>query len=77
MKKHYLNCDNCKNKGWLKSVTYGSLLIADDSEVVEKCDECDVFHNDFEAAQFAFRSEGIITIKNDTGFNVLINFSLN
>lgn len=77
MEKHCSDCENCKNKGWLKSATYGSLLIADNSEVVEKCDECDIFQNDFEAAQFAFRSEGIITIKNDSGFNVLINFSLN
>lgn len=72
-----MDCEICKNKGWLKSVTFGSKFIADNSEVVEKCDECGVFRNDFEAAQFAFESEKVFTFRNSTGFNVLMKFPLN
>jgi len=77
MEKYNYRCDTCNNKGWLKSITFGLQSIANNSEVIERCDECLVFHNDFEAAQFAFRSEGIVTIKNGLGFNVLMNSSLN
>lgn len=77
MKEYYSDCEICNNKGWLKSVTFGSQFIADNSEVVEKCDECGVFHNDCEAAQFAFENENVLTFRNDSGFNILIKFSAN
>lgn len=77
MEKHYSDCDICKNKGWLKTVTFGSQFIEDNSEIVEKCDECDVFLNDYEAAKFAYENEKVLTFRNDSGFNILVKFSAN
>lgn len=77
MGKYYSECEVCKNKGWVKSVTFGSQFISDNSEVIEKCDECGVFHNDFEAAKFAYKSEKVLTFLSTSGFNILMNFSEN
>lgn len=71
------DCEICNNKGWIKTTVYGSQRINDNSKVVEKCDECEMFSSDREAAKFAYNSENVLTFLNSSGFNVLLNFSEN
>ena len=77
MKELNFDCEVCKNKGWIKTTVYGSHRINDNSEVVEKCDECEIFSSDREAAKFAYNSENVLTFLNSSGFNVLLDFSMN
>ena len=77
MEKFYSECEVCKNKGWLKTTAFGSYRINDDFEVIEKCDDCGIFSNDFEAAKFAYEEEKVLTFRIDSCFNVLMEFSAN
>jgi hypothetical protein len=77
MELNYFKCDVCCDKGWIKSLTLGSLFIEDFSEVIEKCDACGIFLNDNDAAKYVDENENIITFQYDSGFNILLNFSDN
>ena len=77
MEEFDFECETCKNKGWIKTTAFGSYRINDNSEVIEKCDDCGIFSNDIEAAKFAYESEKVLSFINSSGFNVLMNFSEN
>lgn len=77
MKKEIHNCEICNNKGWIETFVFDSKLISNNTLVIEKCDECNIFTNDSNAAIFAFENSKIFTFKNEFGFNVKIDFSLN
>ena len=77
MKNNICNCETCRDKGWIETSVYNSMRIADGTLVVEKCDECNIFMNDFAAAKFAFEKENIFTFEIEAGFNVKIEVCLN
>jgi hypothetical protein len=70
-------CETCSNKGWIETSVFNSSKIANETLVIEKCDDCNIFISDFAAATFAFEKENIFSFRTDDGFNVKINFSLN
>lgn len=70
-------CQYCKNRGWLKTVVIGSSLIADGTEVIERCDDCMVFKNDKVAAKSAFITDKVFSFSLLNGFQILISFSEN
>lgn len=71
------NCECCNNRGWLKTVVIGSSSIADETSVIERCDECMVFKNDKAAAKSAFITHKIFSFSLLNGFQILITFSEN
>ncbi len=77
MKNEFCNCETCNDKGWIETSVYNSESITDGTLVIEKCDECNIFISDFAAAKFAFEKEKILSFRNDNGFNIKIDFSLN
>jgi hypothetical protein len=70
-------CESCNNKGWIETSVFDSSNIANETLVIEKCDDCNIFINDFAAATFAFNQENILSFRINNGFNVKINFSSN
>lgn len=77
MKNKIWNCETCSNKGWIETSVFYSLKIADDTLVIEKCDECNIFVDDFAAAKFALKKEKICTFETENGFNVKMDVCLN
>lgn len=77
MKELDFKCEICKNKGWIKTKVFGSHRINNDTEVMEKCDDCGIFSSDLEAAKFAYESENILSFTGSSDFNILIKFSEN
>ena len=45
------NCEGCQGRGWLVATMYGSMYAPDGSLAVMKCDECEVFESDEDAAK--------------------------
>ena len=70
-------CQICEAKGWIETAVFSLDKIADGTLVIEKCDECNIFINDFAAAKFAFENHNIISCRIENGFNIKIEFSLN
>lgn len=77
MKNNICNCEICSDKGWIETIVYDSMKIANGTLVIEKCDECNIFINDNSAAKFAFEKEGVFTFETKNGFNVKLGFYLN
>jgi hypothetical protein len=75
MKKYI--CESFNNKGWIETSVFNSSNIANETLVIEKCDACNIFMNDFAAATFALEKENIFSFRTNDGFNIKINFSLN
>jgi selenocysteine-specific translation elongation factor len=69
-------CLVCFDKGWIETSVFDSLKIPNGIIVIEKCDLCNYFTTDTEAAKFVFHSESILSISLN-GFNVKANFSFN
>lgn len=44
-------CDACNGRGWLICTMYGSEYVADGKLCILKCNTCEVFENDDEAAK--------------------------
>lgn len=77
MNKKKCNCETCYDKGWIETSVYNSNRIADGTLVIEKCDDCNIYINDFFAAKNAFEKNKIFSFENENGFYVKIDFSLN
>lgn len=72
-----LICNLCQGKGWIDIVAFGSSYVNDETCIIEKCDKCNIFTDDNEAAKFALKTENIIFFKNQNGVNIKANFHLN
>ena len=66
-------CTTCCGKGFIKTFVFDNHEIRDNTLILEKCDECDIFINDYVASQFALKEYNIITYKTKNGFNVIID----
>jgi hypothetical protein len=70
-------CETCNNKGWIETSVFNSSNIANETLVIEKCANCNIFIDDFAAATFALEKGNIFSFRTNDGFNIKINFSLN
>ena len=77
MKNLKYGCKFCHNKGWIQTNVYYSTYIADNTEVIERCDVCSFFPNDKQAAHFAYKNERVLFFPTIEGFQVLLSFSNN
>ena len=71
------SCEVCNNNGWIETAVYGSSYVEDGTTVIEKCDDCDIFIDDFSAANYAFKNHNIFSAENENGFNIKMNISSN
>ncbi len=71
------SCEVCNRNGWIETAVYGSSFIEDGTTVIEKCDDCDFFIDDFSAARYAYKKHNIFSFRNEAGFNIKMNMSLN
>ena len=69
-------CEICNGKGWIETSVYNSKRIENGTVVIEKCDICNYFKNDIEAAKFGYRSENVLSFFVN-GFNVKAEISFN
>jgi hypothetical protein len=77
MNRAICNCETCNNKGWIETFAYNSDSIIDGTLIIEKCDDCNIFLNDYSAAKFVFDKYQIFSYRNENGFYLKIDFSLN
>lgn len=69
-------CNICLNEGWIETEVFDSHMIKNGTTVIEKCDTCGYFINDYEAALFVRRNYNILSFPLN-GINVKINFYIN
>jgi hypothetical protein len=65
------NCDFCRGLGWAETAVFYSQFCPMNTIVIEKCDECQIFESDFQAALEA-DNQGFPTFQNRHGFNIRI-----
>jgi hypothetical protein len=54
-------CDVCFGKGWIETSVFENNSINNGTIAIEKCDSCNYFFTDLEAARFVFKNENIIS----------------
>lgn len=69
-------CEVCNNKGWIETSIFDSNRIANGTDVIEKCDACNLFIDDLSATVFVSKNYKILSYQTETGFNIKIQFSL-